>query len=99
MLRTYVVCYLLLISSLGVSDKEDEKSFWNDPWCWGPAVVGGAVVGAVAAPFAPGAGLAGLGFTAAGIKAGSVAAGAMSAVAQSACTFVTYVSGVEGLLG
>ncbi|XP_071099376.1 interferon alpha-inducible protein 27-like protein 2A [Haliotis cracherodii] len=79
MSRTYVVCYLLLISSLGVSDKEDEKSFWDDP-----AVEGGAVVGEVAAPFAPGARLAGLGFTEAGIKAGSFAAGAMSAVAQSA---------------
>ncbi|XP_046582939.1 uncharacterized protein LOC124290257 isoform X7 [Haliotis rubra] len=103
MLRTCVVCYLLLISSLGVRGTEDrEKSFWDDPWCWGPAVVGGAVAGAVLGPVALWAGLAGMGFTASGITAGSLAATAMStaattgvgagvvAVAQSAGAAVGY---------
>ncbi|XP_046582834.1 uncharacterized protein LOC124290182 [Haliotis rubra] len=83
MLRTYVVCYLLLISGLGVRGTESkEKSFWDDPWCWGPAVAGGAVAGAVLGPWALGAGLAGMGFTASGITAGSMAAGAMSTAAM-----------------
>ncbi|XP_046582933.1 uncharacterized protein LOC124290257 isoform X1 [Haliotis rubra] len=52
MWRTYVVCYLLLISGLSVRGTEGkEKSFWDDPWCWGPALVGGAVGGAVLGPF------------------------------------------------
>ncbi|XP_046582937.1 interferon alpha-inducible protein 27-like protein 2A isoform X5 [Haliotis rubra] len=82
MLRTYVVCYLLLISCLSVRGTEDkEKSFLDSPWCWVPAVAGGAVVGAVFAPWALGAGLAGMGFTGTGITAGSLAAGAMSTAA------------------
>ncbi|XP_046582940.1 uncharacterized protein LOC124290257 isoform X8 [Haliotis rubra] len=72
MLRTYVVCYLLLISCLSVRGTEDkEKSFLDSPWCWVPAVAGGAVVGAVFAPWALGVGLAGIGFTGTGITAGS----------------------------